>query len=145
VEFSSSLKVTEALKKAILKQSFEYAGDVVDDQMKAKDDVRKHKQELGKQAADSVKHELSGSLRRAMDLAQERGASTWLTTQPIQEFGFTLHNFRVPSKMPWLFATTGKFLVSPLLVPVVQNSRSNTLYHVPEEDSPPFDTTKYRM
>jgi len=23
--------------------------------------------------------------------------------------------------MPWLFATTGKFLVSPLLVPVVQN------------------------
>jgi len=88
VEFSSSLKVTEALKKAILKQSFEYAGDVVDDQMKAKDDVRKHKRELG---ADSVKHELSGSLRQAMDLAQERGASTWLTTQPIQEFSFTLH------------------------------------------------------
>jgi len=50
VEFSSSLKVTEALKKAILKQSFEYAGDVVDDQMKAKDDVCKHKQELGKHA-----------------------------------------------------------------------------------------------
>ena len=91
VEFFSSLKVTEPLKKAILKQSFEYAGDVVDDQMKAKDDVRKHKRELGKQAADSVKQELSGSLRRAMDLAQERGASTWLTTQPAQEFGFTLH------------------------------------------------------
>ena len=39
----------------------------------------------------TVKQELSGSLRRAMDLAQERGASTWLTTQPAQEFGFTLH------------------------------------------------------
>jgi len=78
VELSSSLKVTEPLKKAILKRSFEYAGDVVDDQMKAKDDVCKNKRELGKQAADSVKQELSGSLRRAMDLAQERGASTWL-------------------------------------------------------------------
>ena len=26
-----------------------------------------------------------------MDLAQEKGASTWLTTLPIQEFGFALH------------------------------------------------------
>ena len=91
MEFSSSLKVTEPLKKAILNQSFEYAGDIVNDHVKAKDDVRKHKREMGKQAADSVKQELSGSLRQAMDLAQERGASTWLTTQPIQEFGFTLH------------------------------------------------------
>jgi len=137
VEFSSSLKVTEALKKAILKQSFEYAGDVVDDQMKAKDDVCKHKQELGKQAADSVKHELSGSLRRAMVPLPG--------LQPSPFKNLASHYTRVPSKMPWLFATTGKFLVSPLLVPVVQNSRSNTLYHVPEVDSPPFDTTKYRM
>jgi len=63
------------------------------------------------QAADSVKHKLSGSLRRAMDLAQERGAS------PIKNLAS--HYTRVPSKMPWLFTTTGKFLVSPLLVPVV--------------------------
>ncbi len=26
-----------------------------------------------------------------MDLAQENGASTWLTTLPIQEYGFNLH------------------------------------------------------
>ena len=91
MEFSSSLKVTEPLKKAILNQSFEYAGDIVNDHVKAKDDVRKHKREMGKQAADSVKQELSGSLRQVLDLAQERGASTRLTTQPIQEFGFTLH------------------------------------------------------
>ena len=27
----------------------------------------------------------------AMDLASEKGASSWLTTLPIEEFGFTLH------------------------------------------------------
>jgi len=137
VEFSSSLTVTEPLKKAILRQSFEYAGDVVDDQMKAKDDVCK-------QAADSVKQELSGSLRRAMDLAQERGASIWLTTQAIHEFGFTLHKSAFQDALA-LCCTTGKFLVSPLPVPVVQNSRLYMLYHVPEVDSPPFDTMKYGM
>ena len=90
-EFSASLKVTDPLKYAILKQSFEYAGDVVNNQMEAKHDVCKLKREKGKQAADSVNQQLSVTLKRAMDLAQERGASTWLTTQPIQEFGFTLH------------------------------------------------------
>ena len=46
---------------------------------------------MGKRTADSVKQKLSVILKRAMDLAQERGASTWLKAQPIQEFGFTLH------------------------------------------------------
>ena len=63
----------------------------VDSQLEAKDDVRKLKCELCKRASDSVKQNLSNSLKRSMDLAQERGASTWLTTLPIQELGFTLH------------------------------------------------------
>ena len=48
-----------------------------------------------------------------MDLAQERGASTWLTTQPIQEFGFTLHKsafqdalaLRYNWQLPWVPST----------------------------------------
>ena len=89
VEFSTSMKITDPLKDAILKQSFEYMGDVVDSQLE--DDVRKLKPELCKQASDSVKQNLSNSLKRSMDLAQERGASNWLTTLPIQKFGFMLH------------------------------------------------------
>ena len=92
----------------------------------------------------TVKQELSGSLRRAMDLAQERGASTWLTTQPVQEFGFTLHKSAFQDA-PALRYNWQIPRVSPILVPVVQNSQSNMLYHVPEVDSPPFDTTKYGM
>ncbi len=31
------------------------------------------------------------SLKRALDLAEEKGSSTWLTVFPIEEYGFTLH------------------------------------------------------
>ena len=34
---------------------------------------------------------MPSSLKRAVDLAQEKGASTWLTLLPIEEYGFSLH------------------------------------------------------
>ena len=34
---------------------------------------------------------LPGSQQRAMDLAREKGASSWLTALPIEEFGFSVH------------------------------------------------------
>ena len=34
---------------------------------------------------------LSPPLQQAMTLAQEKGASSWLTTLPINELGFALH------------------------------------------------------
>ena len=134
------MKVTDPLKYAIFKQSFEYAGDVVNNQMDAKHDVRKLKREKGKQAADSVNQELSVTLKRAMDPAQERGASTWLTTQPIQEFGFTLHQ---GARMPWLFAKTGNSHGSPPLVLVVPSFQLNMPCPVPKVASRRFDIMKY--
>ena len=40
---------------------------------------------------DTLKQSLSTTLKRTMDLAQEKGASNWLTSLPIQEFAFALH------------------------------------------------------
>ena len=60
-------------------------------QVEAKGEVRRMKHEQSTQAAEILKQSLSTSLKRSMDLAQEKGASTWLTSLPIQEFGFTLH------------------------------------------------------
>ncbi len=48
--------------------------------------------------ADRLKPGLSAPLQRAMDLAQENGASTWLTTLPIQEYGFNLHKGALPGR-----------------------------------------------
>ena len=91
LEFSASIKVTNPLKKAILQQNVEYSGDVIDEQVKAIADIYKQKSDLRKQAANYLKQSLPAPLKRSMDLAQEKGASTWLTSLPIQEFGFALH------------------------------------------------------
>ena len=43
------------------------------------------------QASEELRESLPTPLKRHMDLAQEKGASSWLTSMPIEEFGFTLH------------------------------------------------------
>lgn len=47
-EFSYSVKITGPLKDAIIKQSFEYAYDVIDRQLQAKDNVCKLKRDVCK-------------------------------------------------------------------------------------------------
>ena len=91
VEFSASCKVSNPLRNAILQQSFEYTGEVVYEQVEAKNEVCKMKHDQSIQTADSLKQSLSVSLQRSMDLAREKGASIWLISIPIQEFGFALH------------------------------------------------------
>ena len=90
MEFTASTKITEPLKHAIL-QSFVYSDEVITEKLNTKSEVRKLKREQSMQAADSLKQSLPISFQRFMDLAQERGASSWLTSLPIQEFGFALH------------------------------------------------------
>ena len=48
------------------------------------------KQELTS-AVDSVSNDLPVSLKRSVELASEKGASSWLSALPIQEHGFCLH------------------------------------------------------
>ena len=91
VEFSASNTISNPLKTAILQQSFNYPCDVVQEQLEARGEVRKMKRERSTQIATDLSQTLSISLKRSMDLAQEKGASTWLTSLPIQEFGFALH------------------------------------------------------
>ena len=59
--------------------------------MNAKLAAQKLQRESSKAAASTLRDSISGSLQRAMDLAQEKGASSWLTSLPLEEFGFTLH------------------------------------------------------
>ena len=40
---------------------------------------------------DKLKVNLPDSLKRSLELASEKGASSWLTTLPIADFGFKLH------------------------------------------------------
>ena len=53
--------------------------------------MHKLRREQARQASEHLKVRLPHSLKRSMDLAQEKGASSWLTALPIEEFGFALH------------------------------------------------------
>ena len=43
------------------------------------------------QAASTLQEEVTPELSKAMDLASQSGASSWLTSLPIKEHGFCLH------------------------------------------------------
>ena len=104
-EFLSSTKITEALKEAIIKQDFQYTNEIVAHQLEAKTNVYKLRREQAMQTSEQLKVNLSHSLKRSMDLAQEEGASSWLTALPIEQFG--LHSIRVHFMMQLPSGTTG--------------------------------------
>ena len=57
----------------------------------AKSDIHNRRRAQQQEAADLVKPQLPTSLQWTMTLAQEKGASSWLTAFPVTEHGFTLH------------------------------------------------------
>ena len=59
--------------------------------MGAKQEVREQRQDILKSSAATLKVTLKASLKHAMDLAQEKGASTWKTSLPLEDYGFSLH------------------------------------------------------
>ena len=75
--------------------------------------------------ADEICELLLAPLRRAVDLAKEKGASTWLTALPLVEHGFTLHKGAfhdlalsygwTPSEMPSMCTCGSKFSVEHAL------------------------------
>ena len=58
--------------------------------------------------AKNLQIQLPSTLQRSMELSQEKGASTWLSSLPIDDHGFALHKsaFRAPV---WLVATESTF------------------------------------
>ena len=60
-------------------------------QVAARSEVHKLRRQQSEQQSETLKQILPDSQKRAMELASEKGASTWLTTLLVEEFGFTLH------------------------------------------------------
>ena len=90
-EFSASRSISAPLSHLIEHQQSVYPWEIQDAQLSVKQDVCRQRSDDSKSAAATVKSTLSNALKRAVDLAQERGASTWLTSLPLEEFGFSLH------------------------------------------------------
>ena len=91
VEFSASLKITEPLQSLILSQSGDYSDDLRNAQLSLKSAVKHSKSTNALAAKADLLADASDYLQRSVELASERGASSWLTVLPWQEHGFALH------------------------------------------------------
>ncbi len=91
LDFNASILVTGPLRLLMKSRDQDYTYEALANQMTAKTDIRSKRREQANRDADCLKEELTPSFVKAMELAQERGASSWLTTLPIAEHGFCLH------------------------------------------------------
>ena len=66
-----------------MSQDFEYSSEIVTNQLEPKKEVHRLRQEQATKAADQQKEVLPQPLKRSMQLALEKGTSSWLTSLPI--------------------------------------------------------------
>ena len=125
-ELHSSLLVTSILRDHILSQDHEYGHEIIATQLEAKALVRQENNVKTSTDAEEICELLPVSLRRAVDLAKEKGSSTWLTALPLVEHGFALHKGAfhdalalrygwTPSEMPSMCTCGSKFSVEHAL------------------------------
>lgn len=83
-------RVTAPLVKHIIEQSRELPAGVQVEQFEAKRAARHENHQIKTNEANNLLTTLPNSLQKAVEIAQEKGASTWLTALPISEHGFAL-------------------------------------------------------
>ena len=89
--FIASQQVTKPLVDLILSENQNYPYETLVEQVDAKSTIKAKRRRQGLEAAEKIRESLTPPMQLAMDLAQEKGASSWLTALPLEEHGFTLH------------------------------------------------------
>ena len=82
LEYSSSIKVTAPLVEKIVSQSHELPEE--NDVRSVKQEALRDREEVAKDQLRNFKDTLPKKSSRALDLAAEKGASTWLTVIPLK-------------------------------------------------------------
>ena len=92
-DFENSFKVCAPLINQISAQNKSYSDEVWSEQMLARTCTSIHhvKHAEASTFATSLRKKLPKDLQYAMDFAQGKGAWSWLTPLPNQEYSFTLH------------------------------------------------------
>ena len=88
---NASEKITAPLITLILQQSHTYSSETKTEQLRARKGIRTLRRQQEATAASELKDKLPNNLQRALTVSAEKGASSWLSTLPIEEHGFALH------------------------------------------------------
>ena len=91
LEFKAFVSISSPLCNLIATQCQDYPYDCLETQYNARKLAQRQRHNFTNTSAFTLKNLVSEPLQRAMDLAQERGASSWLTSLPSKEFNFSLH------------------------------------------------------
>ena len=88
--FEASVRLTTPLVAAIATQDQDQTVDILK-VIEVKASLRQSNRDYQKLQAESTYNQLSSQLKRYVDLAKERGASSWLSVLPLDNHGFSLH------------------------------------------------------
>ena len=90
----SSSSITKPLRDTIIHKAPGHENDHVELDMEMEDTrrhIKEEKQRILKEEVEEIRNCLNNATRKGMNLAQEKGASVWLTSRPIEEHGYFLH------------------------------------------------------
>ena len=90
MEYNNSVKATSALTEAIFNQLDAYVENDYE-QQKVLQSIKKARDEHFKNQKSQIINNLSPTSTRQLELASEKGASSWLTSLPLKEYGFLLN------------------------------------------------------
>ena len=88
-EYAASRKITQPLKESIVKQEIhpEFNQAVLKD---VKDEIKRERENIYKQRSHFIMSHTDDVMKRSLEAAREKGASSWLTTLPLEWLGYTL-------------------------------------------------------
>ena len=90
-QHQTSHEVTTPLVRHIIEQSKDFPLEAQEEQIQAKHAACQAKRQAQISEANNIQATLPSSLQKAVEIAKETGASTWLTALPITEHGFSFH------------------------------------------------------
>ena len=90
-EYSASRKICQPLVEKVIGQSMSYPFEVWEAQYVARDEVKKFRRQEQSDEYEKLLTSVPNSFHKPLKLAQEKGASSWLTALPLEEYGFSLH------------------------------------------------------
>jgi len=89
--YSNSVKVTTPLVSISTHKSSISILEAHDEMMAVKRDIHQSYHKVVKDKFNDIYKQLNMSLKKCVDIACEKGASSWLSVLPIQKHGYVLH------------------------------------------------------
>jgi len=89
--YSNSVKVTTPLVSVLTHKSSVPILEVHDEVFSLKRDIHCSNRKVVSDTFDDIYKKLASSLRKCVEIAREKGASSWLSALPVRKHGYALH------------------------------------------------------